>query len=550
MATNETLIPIPGRLHSVATEGHVAGADEIYDDTKGKLQSAINADVDTAIGSDTTADSIKGRIKTLETDASSVDTRIESAVNALDAEKSQTAGTDGLALSITEVDGKITSISGSIASGTYATLDDGKVPASQLPSFVDDVLEYSSLSAFPATGETGKIYVALDTNLTYRWSGSAYVEISKSLALGETSSTAFAGDRGVAIENKIPSAASSSNKLVDNSAMSSAITSAVSTAKSEVIGDAASEYNTLGKLEDKIQEEVSRAQDVEATKASSTDLATEVNRATAAEQLLQEQYNALTQSDIIVGALPASGVANMIYRVPGESSYSDYMWNGSTWVLMATYNNAIDNEPTFKSENLVESGGVIESIGKISFECSVSQGTGNRVFFDKSFMQAQDKIYIVIDGETAAYKNNSLYALVTYDNSEDEVFTISPSLKYKYIEDTRKIKSLKMYIYNTSSLGSGYINLTLYCNAGIQSYGAYLSMLRGFNFIELSNNIIWGDGTEGEIISVTYNDDKTAITSISASHTESNTLVIQPTITYNTDGSISSRPDLQIKVLN
>lgn len=73
---------------------------------------------------------------------------------------------------------------------------DGKVPSSQLPSYVDDVLEFPSKSAFPATGESGKIYVALDTNLTYRWSGTAYVEISPSLALGETSSTAYRGDRG------------------------------------------------------------------------------------------------------------------------------------------------------------------------------------------------------------------------------------------------------------------------------------------------------------------------------------------------------------------
>lgn len=81
--------------------------------------------------------------------------------------------------------------------GGVATLDGtGQVPASQLPSFVDDVLEYASKSAFPARGETGKIYVALDTNLTWRWSGSAYVEISKSLALGETSSTAYPGDKG------------------------------------------------------------------------------------------------------------------------------------------------------------------------------------------------------------------------------------------------------------------------------------------------------------------------------------------------------------------
>lgn len=79
---------------------------------------------------------------------------------------------------------------------SFASLIDGKVPASQLPSYVDDVLEYADFAALPGTGESGKIYVTLDTNLTYRWSGSAYVEISASLALGETSATAYRGDRG------------------------------------------------------------------------------------------------------------------------------------------------------------------------------------------------------------------------------------------------------------------------------------------------------------------------------------------------------------------
>jgi len=83
------------------------------------------------------------------------------------------------------------------AANGVAELDaNGLVPASQLPSYVDDVLEYANKSSFPTTGETGKIYVALDTNLTYRWGGSNYVEISPSLALGETSSTAYRGDRG------------------------------------------------------------------------------------------------------------------------------------------------------------------------------------------------------------------------------------------------------------------------------------------------------------------------------------------------------------------
>ena len=77
-----------------------------------------------------------------------------------------------------------------------ADLVSGLVPASQLPAYVDDVLEFANVAGFPATGETGKVYVALDTNQTYRWSGSAYVIIGNSLALGETSSTAYRGDRG------------------------------------------------------------------------------------------------------------------------------------------------------------------------------------------------------------------------------------------------------------------------------------------------------------------------------------------------------------------
>lgn len=77
-----------------------------------------------------------------------------------------------------------------------ANLVDGKIPAAELPSYVDDVLEYSSTAVFPETGESGKIYVATDTNRTYRWGGSAYVEISESLAIGETASTAYAGNKG------------------------------------------------------------------------------------------------------------------------------------------------------------------------------------------------------------------------------------------------------------------------------------------------------------------------------------------------------------------
>lgn len=90
--------------------------------------------------------------------------------------------------------------------GGVAELDEtGLVPSSQLPSYVDDVIEgYYEDEIFyqdeehseVISGETGKIYIDLVTNKTYRWSGTTFVVISETLALGETSSTAYRGDRG------------------------------------------------------------------------------------------------------------------------------------------------------------------------------------------------------------------------------------------------------------------------------------------------------------------------------------------------------------------
>lgn len=83
------------------------------------------------------------------------------------------------------------------AANGIAELDENqKVLSSQLPSYVDDVIEVATFSDLPNPGESGKIYVVLNTNLPYRWSGTQYVEVSSSLALGETESTAYRGDRG------------------------------------------------------------------------------------------------------------------------------------------------------------------------------------------------------------------------------------------------------------------------------------------------------------------------------------------------------------------
>jgi hypothetical protein len=77
----------------------------------------------------------------------------------------------------------------------YAGLDGtGKVAAAQLPSYVDDVLEYANLAAFPVTGETGKIYIAIDTGLVYRWSGSAYFNIAQEVTQAELDAAVVAAN--------------------------------------------------------------------------------------------------------------------------------------------------------------------------------------------------------------------------------------------------------------------------------------------------------------------------------------------------------------------
>lgn len=110
------------------------------------------------------------------------------------------------------VDTKIDKTSAGVANG-IAQLDlTGKVPASQLPSFVDDVLEFDSVTAFPEEGEAGKIYIAVDTNITYRWSGTQYTMISSSLLTETTGDNRYVKKDG--IDNIIIRTSEGSNKNV------------------------------------------------------------------------------------------------------------------------------------------------------------------------------------------------------------------------------------------------------------------------------------------------------------------------------------------------
>lgn len=104
-----------------------------------------------------------------------------------------------------DVSGKLDATLKGAANGLAELDASGKVPAAQLPSYVDDVVEgYFYNSKFykesahttEITGEASKIYMDLATNKMYRWTGTTYGVVSETLALGETETTAYRGDRG------------------------------------------------------------------------------------------------------------------------------------------------------------------------------------------------------------------------------------------------------------------------------------------------------------------------------------------------------------------
>ena len=189
---------------------------------------AVHSYASAAIAQTTTNKNAIATLNGADTVNGSVAKKIKDAIGALDV--TDNAVTNNFVTAVSETDGKIkvsravptiANVSGltealgnklekslkGAASGLAELDANGKVPAAQLPSYVDDVIEaYKSGADFyedsahtaakKITGESGKIYVDLHTNVTYRWSGTAYVEISASLALGETDSTAYRGDRG------------------------------------------------------------------------------------------------------------------------------------------------------------------------------------------------------------------------------------------------------------------------------------------------------------------------------------------------------------------
>ena len=270
--------------------------------------------------------------------------------------------------------GKI-STSAKGANGGVAELDaNGKVPSSQLPSYVDDVLSYNSASAFPATGEDGKIYIAKDTNLSYRWAGSDYAVISPSLALGDTSSTAYRGDWGA-----------------EDRAAIGTLTNLQTTAKSDLVSAVNELKTALGGVQGTLTfDNVPTSGSGNPVKSGGI-------------------YTALAgkQDTLTIDSAPTSGSEN-----PVES--------GGVYTALSGKQNTLtfDSTPTENSTNPVTSGGIYNALaGKqnsLTIDGSPTENSTNPV--------TSGSVYTALAGKADANHNHSgVYAPASHTHTKSQI---------------------------------------------------------------------------------------------------------------------------------
>lgn len=286
----------------------------------------------------------------------------------------------------------------------YAGLDaTGKVPSTQLPSFVDDVLEYANLAGFPWTGETGKMYVALDTNKVYRWSGSAYIEIS-----GSPWSTDAVTEWAT-------------NLYFTTARVLGTLLAGLSTATNAVITASDSVLSALGKLQKQISDNLGTLSALSSTVSSlSTTVAgkatdTAVVHIAGTETVTgQKKFNKIVESAMdnsTNGAgIRANGSDHIYYEWLVNLVRKAYIGFGSAG--LTTF--AITNEMTNGDINLATNG-----TGKVKVnwvEIPMSWGSGTAKICYEGFLpwvQIVGRVWLNVSGQTIATASKFKISLST-----------------------------------------------------------------------------------------------------------------------------------------
>lgn len=217
-------IPIYGTLVNATTDPKIVNTDQAWDKELGKYQSEINKErVEGNDSLKTQLDTLSSKVDKEITDRGSADTALGAKIDKeiQDRTTADTALKTELTEDIQGVQDDLDTFKATKgqANGLASLGSDGKVPAAQLPSYVDDVIDvyatyevsptnqisniklYSDAAhANPVTGEAGKSYNDITgghPGYQFRWSGTTWVPItSGGLIIGEISGTAYDGAKG------------------------------------------------------------------------------------------------------------------------------------------------------------------------------------------------------------------------------------------------------------------------------------------------------------------------------------------------------------------
>jgi hypothetical protein len=323
----------------------------------------------------------------------------------------------------------------------------GLIPSDRLPSYVDDVLEFANLAAFPVTGETGKIYIALDNNKQYRWSGSVYVQITSGAV------DSVNGETGVVVLD------ASDISVIPTGNLAASDTQA---ALEELQGDIDTINTTLGGLSFNASAiSVTPAGDISSTNVQAALEELDSEKVAKAGDSMQGQLT-MESADIVVdysaGAVTETlslqqGIVSSVY-VDALDSWSTEIYAGGETIartsadsstsdvsvtITATHNNPIFSAEITDYENN-RNGSTAIDIDSINFEYG---DNSNGDFFSGGYGSQVFSISKV-DGVTAENRvinaSISTGTITAYSDTGSGPQAIMPTLDYelapkKYVDD-------------------------------------------------------------------------------------------------------------------
>jgi hypothetical protein len=304
----------------------------------------------------------------------------------------------GLATGVLKSDsGVISSVPFGAANGVATLGGDGKVPSNQLPSYVDDVVEVANFAALPAIGETGKIYITLDNNKVYRWTGSTYVEIAANNAVwgAITGTLSNQTDLQNALNAKVPYTGATANVNLGTYTLLAAQIKATSSAGLSINANSGTQIADLG-----------------AGGGANMTLFGGLTGTSAS-------FSSSVTGNTIV---KSGGTSSQFLKADGSVDSSTYLTTSSASSTYVPYTGATTNVDlgtnTFASQNIYVNGNNTTNFGFLGFKQIGGSGSTGQSGYTSIYAVGQTDLYFNYNTGSTTYRKARFSSVLIGDNTE------------------------------------------------------------------------------------------------------------------------------------